>query len=220
MAALVNQASNHLLGGLVPGPMGNAHPNIVPYQLFRGSDRPFILAAGNDRMFERTCRVIDRPELAADRRFATNERRVRHRGELIPVLERAFQARTAGEWIGARWLGEMRGQLALQEATEVESAREHLAGGGERQETVAVDHVDACVHAVCRRRDGSREEETGIVVGDEEAGMARERLDQALSRAGRAFDPRVIEDRRARERAACACGSATSVEASSMRVYG
>jgi crotonobetainyl-CoA:carnitine CoA-transferase CaiB-like acyl-CoA transferase len=101
VAALVNQASNHLLGGLVPGPMGNAHPNIVPYQLFRGSDRPFILAAGNDRMFERTCRVIDRPELAADRRFATNERRVRHRGELIPVLERAFQARTAGEWIGA-----------------------------------------------------------------------------------------------------------------------
>jgi crotonobetainyl-CoA:carnitine CoA-transferase CaiB-like acyl-CoA transferase len=68
VAALVNQAANYLLGGLVPRPLGNAHPNIVPYQLFEAADRPFILAAGNDRLFERTCGVIGRPELASDER--------------------------------------------------------------------------------------------------------------------------------------------------------
>ncbi|MGH2634905.1 MAG: CaiB/BaiF CoA transferase family protein [Actinomycetota bacterium] len=101
VAAMVNQAANHLLGGLVPGPMGNAHPNIVPYQLFRASDRPFILAAGNDRLFARTCEVVGRPALAGDRRFATNEARVRNREELVPMLEEAFSTRTAGEWLGA-----------------------------------------------------------------------------------------------------------------------
>jgi crotonobetainyl-CoA:carnitine CoA-transferase CaiB-like acyl-CoA transferase len=101
VAAMVNQAANHLLGGLVPGPMGNAHPNIVPYQLFGASDRPFILAAGNDRLFARTCEVIGRPELAGDERFATNEARVRHRDELIPMLEQAFATRSAGEWLSA-----------------------------------------------------------------------------------------------------------------------
>jgi crotonobetainyl-CoA:carnitine CoA-transferase CaiB-like acyl-CoA transferase len=101
VAALVNQAANHLLGGLVPGRMGNAHPNIVPYQLFRASDRPFILAAGNDRLFARTCDVLGRPELAADGRFATNEARVRHRDQLIPRLEEAFATRPASAWLSA-----------------------------------------------------------------------------------------------------------------------
>jgi crotonobetainyl-CoA:carnitine CoA-transferase CaiB-like acyl-CoA transferase len=101
VAAMVNQAANHLLGGLVPGPMGNAHPNIVPYQLFRAADRPFILAAGNDRLYARTCEVIGRPELAADERFATNEARVRNRGQLIPILDEAFATRTADEWLPA-----------------------------------------------------------------------------------------------------------------------
>ena len=99
VAALVNQAANHLLGGIVPQPMGNAHPNIVPYQLFAAQDRPFILAAGNDRLFERTCAVLGRPELAVDPRFATNEARVRNRGELIPVLESAFATRPAAAWL-------------------------------------------------------------------------------------------------------------------------
>ncbi len=101
VAALVNQGANHLLGGLVPGRMGNAHPNIVPYQLFRAADRPFILAAGNDRHFARTCEVIGRPALARDERFATNEARVRHRDALVPLLEEAFAERPAGEWLSA-----------------------------------------------------------------------------------------------------------------------
>ena len=101
LAAMVNQAANYLLGGLVPEPLGNQHPNIVPYQLFEAADRPFILAAGNDRMFERTCEVLGRPDLPADERFATNEARVRNRDALIPVLAEAFRVRTAAEWLGA-----------------------------------------------------------------------------------------------------------------------
>lgn len=99
VAALVNQAANHLLGGLVPGPMGNAHPNIVPYQLFRAKDRPFILAAGNDRLFARTCEVLGLPELAAGERYATNEARVLHREELVGLLSERLATRFASEWI-------------------------------------------------------------------------------------------------------------------------
>jgi crotonobetainyl-CoA:carnitine CoA-transferase CaiB-like acyl-CoA transferase len=99
VAAMLNQAANHLIGGVVPTPMGTAHPNICPYQAFHGSDRPFILAAGNDRLFRRTCAVLGSPQWAEDARFATNEERVRHRAELIPLLEETFAARPAAEWI-------------------------------------------------------------------------------------------------------------------------
>jgi len=101
LAAMVNQAANYLLGGLVPRPLGNQHPNIVPYQLFEASDRPFILAAGNDRMFERACEVLGQPDLATDERFVTNEARVRHREELIPALAEVFRSRPAAEWLAA-----------------------------------------------------------------------------------------------------------------------
>ena len=101
VAALVNQGANYLLGGLVPEPMGNAHPNIVPYQLFEAADRPFILAAGNDRLFERTCEAIGRPDLSRDERYATNGERVRHRAELVPLLQEAFRAKGAGDWLSA-----------------------------------------------------------------------------------------------------------------------
>lgn len=101
LAAMVNQAANYLLGGIVPGPLGNQHPNIVPYQLFQAADRPFILAAGNDRMFERTCEVLGMPELAREERFATNEARVRNRDALIPMLAEAFRRRPAAEWLAA-----------------------------------------------------------------------------------------------------------------------
>jgi crotonobetainyl-CoA:carnitine CoA-transferase CaiB-like acyl-CoA transferase len=101
LASLVNQGANYLLGGIVPRAMGTAHPNIVPYQVFPASDRPFVLAAGNDRLFERTCRVIGRLELARDVRFATNAQRVRHRDVLIAELRRVFSTRTATEWLTA-----------------------------------------------------------------------------------------------------------------------
>ncbi len=99
VAAMVNQAANYLLGALVPGPMGTEHPNIVPYQVFQAADRPFVLAAGNDRLFERTCEAIGRPDLARDPRFATNEARVRHRAALVPLLQEVFRSRTAAAWL-------------------------------------------------------------------------------------------------------------------------
>jgi crotonobetainyl-CoA:carnitine CoA-transferase CaiB-like acyl-CoA transferase len=101
LAALVNQGANYLLGGVVPRPMGNAHPNIVPYQLFRAADRPFILAAGNDRLFERAAAVIGRPELASDPRFVTNAGRVRNREELVSVMQNAFAAAPVRTWVGS-----------------------------------------------------------------------------------------------------------------------
>src|SRR5436853_3131777 len=100
-AAMVNQAANQLLGGIVPSAMGTAHPNIVPYQAFRASDRSFILAAGNDRLFARTCEVIGRPELAEDPRFATNEARVRERETLVPLLQEILGTATAEHWLSA-----------------------------------------------------------------------------------------------------------------------
>jgi crotonobetainyl-CoA:carnitine CoA-transferase CaiB-like acyl-CoA transferase len=101
VAAMVNQAANALIGGLVPGPMGTAHPNIVPYQAFESADRPFILAAGNDRLFRRTCEVVGNPEWADDDRFATNDARVRHRDALVAMLRETFRARTASDWLEA-----------------------------------------------------------------------------------------------------------------------
>ena len=90
VAAMVNQAANYLIGGVVPERMGTAHPNIVPYQSFHAKDRPFILAAGNDRLFARTCEVVGHTAWADDPRFATNEARVTHRDELIPLLAEVF----------------------------------------------------------------------------------------------------------------------------------
>lgn len=99
VSAMVNQAANYLIGGVVPAPMGTEHPNIVPYQSFHASDRPFILAAGNDRLFGRACEVIERPDWASDERFATNEARVANRHALIPLLQDRFSARSAATWL-------------------------------------------------------------------------------------------------------------------------
>src|SRR5262245_29254960 len=101
VAAMVNQAANFLVGDVVPRAMGSEHPNIVPYQAFDASDRPFILAAGNDRLFARTCEVVGHPEWATDERFTTNEARVRHRGELIELLAVVFAEETADAWLDA-----------------------------------------------------------------------------------------------------------------------
>lgn len=101
VAALVNQAANYLLGGVVPTRMGTAHPNIVPYQVFEAADRPFVLAAGNDRAFVRTCEVLGRGDLASDPRYATNGGRVAHRGELVAELAAAFATRPAAEVLAA-----------------------------------------------------------------------------------------------------------------------
>ena len=88
IATLANQASNYLLGGPLPERLGNAHPNIVPYQSFVVADGEIIITVGNDAQFERFATEIDCPELASNARYATNSERVKNRDELIPIIQR------------------------------------------------------------------------------------------------------------------------------------
>ncbi|MDJ0951900.1 MAG: CaiB/BaiF CoA-transferase family protein, partial [Alphaproteobacteria bacterium] len=87
VAWLINQGMNYLVGGAghVPGRMGTAHPNIVPYQALPASDGYFVLAVGNDSQFRKFCTFAQVPALADDDRFATNAARVRNRRTLIPL---------------------------------------------------------------------------------------------------------------------------------------
>jgi len=90
LAMLANVASNFLISGERPARYGNAHPNIVPYQLFSAKDGDFVLCIGNDAQWRALCSIVERSELAQDPRFATNPARVRHRHELIPILSAHF----------------------------------------------------------------------------------------------------------------------------------
>ncbi|SCW89219.1 CaiB/BaiF CoA transferase family protein [Ancylobacter rudongensis] len=99
VASLANQALNYLVGGSAPRRLGNAHPNIVPYQAFETADGHLILAVGNDAQFARFCRLADLPELATDARFATNRDRVAHHETLIPIVADALKRQSTGEWL-------------------------------------------------------------------------------------------------------------------------
>ncbi|MFL4991927.1 MAG: CaiB/BaiF CoA transferase family protein [Microvirga sp.] len=85
-SVLANQAMNYLASGKSPRRMGNAHPNIVPYQVFPVADGHVIVAVGNDGQFARFVSVLGKPELAQDERFGTNAGRVGHRAALVPLL--------------------------------------------------------------------------------------------------------------------------------------
>ena len=101
VAVLANQAMNYLVGGKAPQRLGNAHPNIVPYQAFATLDGHIILAVGNDGQFAKFCQVAGHPELAQDPRYATNPARVANRKELVPILERLLEQRTSRDWLSA-----------------------------------------------------------------------------------------------------------------------
>jgi glutaryl-CoA transferase len=87
VGVLANQAMNYLVSGSAPTRLGNAHPNIVPYQAFPVADGHVIIAVGNDGQFRNLCAVLGRPELAGDPRFETNAARVTHRDVLVPLIE-------------------------------------------------------------------------------------------------------------------------------------
>ena len=101
LAALVNQAQNAFVGGDSPGRLGNAHPNIVPYETFETADGTIAVAVGSERQWPRFCRALGLPALADDPRFATNGDRVEHRSELIPTLAARFAERSVGDWLAA-----------------------------------------------------------------------------------------------------------------------
>ncbi len=110
VAMLANLGANYLVSGKVPGRAGNAHQNIVPYQVFEvkapadaapGSRDHLILAVGNDGQFAKFCAVAGVPEMAKDPRYALNADRVRHRAELVPKLETIMMTRTKADWLPA-----------------------------------------------------------------------------------------------------------------------
>lgn len=98
-ATLANQASNYLVGNTVPVRLGNAHPNVVPYQSFVASDGHIIVAVGNDGQFRRFVAELGLPELADDARFETNQLRVRNREPLIPLLQAKMLERSKADWL-------------------------------------------------------------------------------------------------------------------------
>ncbi|QEW05969.1 CaiB/BaiF CoA transferase family protein [Nitrincola iocasae] len=99
VGVLANQALNYLTSGDVPQRLGNAHPNIVPYQSFATADGHIILAVGNDGQFRRFCETAGCAALADDPRFASNALRVQHRNELIPLLLEPMRGKTTDEWL-------------------------------------------------------------------------------------------------------------------------
>jgi crotonobetainyl-CoA:carnitine CoA-transferase CaiB-like acyl-CoA transferase len=101
VAMLANLGANYLVTRQAPRRAGNAHQNIVPYQVFEVADGHLILAVGNDGQFERYCAVAGCPELAADPRYAKNADRVRHRATLVPLLAERMRQRTRADWLAA-----------------------------------------------------------------------------------------------------------------------
>ncbi len=100
LASLINVAQGSLVTGNEARRYGNAHPSIVPYQVFHASDRTFAIGGGTDRHFRLLCeRVIERPELVNDERFAHNTARVNNRDVLVPLLDSIFRTKPAAEWI-------------------------------------------------------------------------------------------------------------------------
>lgn len=99
IAWLINQANNYLVGGTVPGRMGNAHPNITPYETFRTADGEIAVAVGSERQWHRFCVAIDRLVLADDPRFSTNNQRIEARHDLRVILSQRFAERSTEAWV-------------------------------------------------------------------------------------------------------------------------
>lgn len=99
VACLANQALNYLTTGVAPVRLGNAHPNIVPYQDFPTADGDFILTVGNDTQFRKFAEVAGQAQWADDPRFLTNKLRVAHRAELIPLIRQATVFKTTAQWV-------------------------------------------------------------------------------------------------------------------------
>jgi crotonobetainyl-CoA:carnitine CoA-transferase CaiB-like acyl-CoA transferase len=135
LSGLVNVAQSVLVTGREAARSGNTHASISPYQPLRAKDGLVAVAAANDGLFTRLCRVLERDDLLADPRFATNASRVEHRAELAEELERTLAARPAADWIGLL-------TAAGGPAGKIRGVREALAAAAEAGEpaTLAVHH--------------------------------------------------------------------------------
>ncbi len=130
LASLVNQAQNTFVTGTPPGRLGNAHPNIVPYETFETADRPIAVAVGSERQWPRFCAVLGLPDLSTDPRFATNGDRVVHRDLLRPILAARLRERSATDWL-----------VALDEASIPCAPINDLVGAFASPEAAALDMV-------------------------------------------------------------------------------
>ena len=101
LSVLINQAQNAFVGGEAPGRLGNAHPNIVPYQTFETADGTIAVAVGSERQWPRFCGALGLPALADEPRFASNGDRVASRDELIATLAARFAERSSAAWLAA-----------------------------------------------------------------------------------------------------------------------
>ena len=99
IATLINIGSDYLIGGIVPRRWGSAHTSIVPYQAFEASDGYVVVGAINESLWLRFCQAIDRPQIAQDPRFASNELRNQHRFELLALIQPVFLRRTRADWL-------------------------------------------------------------------------------------------------------------------------
>lgn len=94
-------AGNFFASGKNPRKLGSAHPNIVPYQAFSASDQYFIVAVGNDSLWQKFCQVTGLEHLTNDPKFATNPKRVENRDELVGIIQERLLTKTASEWVEA-----------------------------------------------------------------------------------------------------------------------
>lgn len=99
VAVLENAIARYFVSGTAPKPLGTRHPSITPFDAFQSKDGAIIVGAGNDRLWEKLCDIIGRPELKADERFKSNSLRTQNFKELYPYLNGAFQGKTTAEWI-------------------------------------------------------------------------------------------------------------------------
>ncbi len=139
LAALVNQGSAYTIAGVVPARMGNAHPSISPYELYRTGDGELVLAVGNDRQFQALCEVLGAPELASDARFDGNRARVANRDALKQALHERLQSAPAAQWaqrltevrVPAGVVNDIAGAFELATALGLQPIVEVPAGDGE-----------------------------------------------------------------------------------------
>jgi CoA:oxalate CoA-transferase len=99
LAILESAIMRYASTGQVPGPLGNRHPSITPFEAYTAADRPLVIAAGNDALFGRLCAALGRADLAADPRYVSNSSRTRHAEELKTDLEAVLRLQPAGHWI-------------------------------------------------------------------------------------------------------------------------
>lgn len=99
VAMLANQSLNYLVSGQAPGLIGNAHPTIVPYQVFNTQDLPIVIAVGNDGQFKALCHILKHPEWVSDERFSSNRQRVVYRDTLVPLIMAELQTQPSEHWL-------------------------------------------------------------------------------------------------------------------------